>query len=170
MNDEQQAQVSSGYEILQIYALEQFYDATVEPAEAPQSQDDKTTEPPLGVNWDWRVISEREFEVQFGIEMAPSPDIHEYIRVRFVLRAKAGEEVTIPVAEFVGAPAISVLVPYLREAITSMSVRGPIGVRYLNPLNVRALAKRFPFEESMGAGQLKQDPELAALYGWEPAS
>lgn len=169
MNSEAETRkVSSGYEILQVYALEQHYEVV-----APENREDDLEvaggeeEPPIGVNWDWRILKDREFEVQFGVEMPPTADLGEIIRVRFVLRAKAGDNVSIPPISFVQAPAIAVLVPYIREAITSMSVRGPIGVRYLNPLNVPALAERFPIEESIGARQLTDDPDLAALYGWD---
>lgn len=169
MNSEAESRrVSSGYEILQVYALEQHYEVVAredrkEDLEVPGEEE----EAPIGVNWDWRVLKDREFEVQFGVEMPPTADLGEVISVRFVLRAKAGEQVSIPPIAFVRAPAIAVLVPYIREAITSMSVRGPIGVRYLNPLNVPALAERFPMEESIGARQLMDDSDLAAMYGWE---
>lgn len=163
------APASSGYEILQIYALEQHYEVVSEGQPADEAAEDETTEElPIRANWDWRVLHERDFEVQFGIEMPPTAEVHESIRVRFVLRARAGKDLTLQPFKFVMAPAISLLIPYIRETITSMSVRGPIGVRYLNPLNANALAGHFSFEKSIGARQLADDPDLAELYGWTP--
>jgi preprotein translocase subunit SecB len=157
--------VSSGYEILQVYALEQHYEVV---AEVPEGVEESPgTEEPLGVNWDWRIIEGRDFEVQLGLEMPPTAELHELLRVRFVLRARAGENLSISPANFVRGPAISVLIPYLREAITSLSARGPIGVRYLNPLNANSLAAQFSFEGSFGGRQLSEDPELAAIYAPE---
>lgn len=151
----------SGYEILQVYALEQHYEVV----DAPAEEEAADGEAPLGVSWDWRVLEGPNFEVQLGIEMPPTKELHELVRVRFVLRARAGTNLSVPPRDFVCGPAIALLIPYIREAITSMSVRGPIGVRYLNPLNAHGLAAQFDFEQSRGASQLAENSELTALYG-----
>lgn len=163
--------VASGYEILQVYAVEQHYEVVTDaPSDEGTADDSESVDPPLGVNWDWRVLHDRDFEVQFGIELPPTAEFHELIRVRFVLRARAGEELSLPPVDFVGGPAISLLLPYIREAVSSMSVRGPLGVRYINPLNARALAEQFSFDESMGAKQLSENPALSEIYRPESGS
>ena len=59
---------------------------------------------------------------------------------------RPGEE-TMPIREFIQGPAISMLFPFIREAVASLTGRGRFGPVWLNPFNAQEASKGFKAAE-----------------------
>lgn len=124
----------------------------------------------LGVQWDWRVSipEEREIEVYLGMRVRGGKKQPANIDVNFVGEFEVTDVTELSLRQFVQFNAPAMMMPYLREAISSLSSRGPYGTYFVPALNITRMMMDRLFDETIGAGQLRDDPELAALIGILP--
>jgi preprotein translocase subunit SecB len=78
-----------------------------------------------------------------------------------------GEAQTVSFQRFVFDHAPSILMPYAREAISSLTGRGINGSLNLPPINVVALMEDMDPARSTGHEQLLAEPAVARLFGVE---
>lgn len=141
----------SGYALERVYSLSQCLEHK-EPA---------TDDPAPGVNigWDWRIAPGDgiTFEVKMSASVEPSEERDDLIRADVIgLFHMVDETPSVPVSQFVRLHAAAILLPYLRQllsTLTSMSYHGPY---YLPAVNVSELMNDFDENHATGARQLKQ--------------
>lgn len=120
-----------------------------------------STERIPSVSWDWRRVSDKTFEVRLGVTTSAVKQRPEELEVvlvgRFSHGANASEEV---IQRFASLNATSILLPYAREAISSLTGRGPFGVEVMQPLNVFEFVKILDLKKATGARQLRRGKRL----------
>lgn len=156
MTDEADAQ--TGYDLTGVYGLEQHYDVL--------DSEDVEEERQTRISWDWQVTGEASFAVYLALIVIGPKTAPERVRVAYVASFEfSGSSPTLDLQNFVVFSASALLIPYLREAISSLSSDGPFGQMNLSPVNVQALMDFVDFEQSTGYQQLAEDPEMAETYG-----
>lgn len=153
----------AGYLLQKLYSPELHY-FTVEVDEV-SVQDERN----IRVAWDWRIVGERAFEVLLDITMCPSKQRHDQAQAKVVgyFVAMAGDQ-KVPFDRFVTLHAPTLMLPYVRETLSSLFARGPIGPDYLPPINVHRMAKDFDFPGATGCLQLKRDENLVRSFALVP--
>ncbi len=73
---------------------------------------------------------------------------------------------SLSLQSFVQTAAPAILFPYAREIISALTGRGPYGAYYLPSINVAKLMQGYDFDSTSGAEELRDDPELARIFGW----
>jgi preprotein translocase subunit SecB len=161
MQDQNAAEhAETGYVLHRVYVNEIAY-SLFEPDEALEG-----VESTVNLKWDWRAVQGRIFEVLLGVRTGPTKVLpHKAEAVLVATFEVQGSTTTVTLEDFVRRNAIALLFPYVREAISSVSRRGPLSAIELPPLNVAAIAENFSFQQSTGARQLATDPELAQQLG-----
>lgn len=116
--------------------------------------------------WDWRIASPEVFEVVIQIRVAPSRERPEEAVVSTVgVFRRVGEIQEANLVKFAGLGAPSLLLPYLREALASLTGRGAHGPMYLPPLNVVALMKTMTQSPPTGVQQIQRGDLVAVQFG-----
>lgn len=150
---------TSGYALERVYAQRQLCE-TIEPGPDTATSEDVT------LGWDWRITAENRFEVLVRVEYAPTRDRPEQVEVAVVGAFRpVGEAQSVELHAFVRVHAPSILMPYAREIVSSMTGRGFFGPTpvYLPPINVAKLMERIDPEATTGAEQLRKNPGLLEL-------
>lgn len=147
----------SGIRVLRVYATEQLQQL-VELDDLPEDRE-------LTITWDWRIIAVPEFEVKVGITLGPSISAPERITAAIVARFVAGSlDPKLKVGAFARYNALSFLLPYVREIITSLTARGPHGAVVLPPINAQQVADTFNEAITTAAKQAEADESLRRFY------
>ncbi len=154
----------AGFLLTKLYAVEQT--AQVEDADAT----DLPAERPVKIAWDWRVLGPREFEVLLALGVGPAKPTPERLSVTMVGRFMffPGEE-TVPAKAFARYNALAFLFPYGREALTSLSARGPFGPYILPPVNMAQVAADLP-NATIAETQFRDDRSLEAVFSGDTSS
>ncbi len=155
---ENPAPAPSGYSLDRVYFNHQALKAVENLPDLPDGGGQ------IGFGWDWRITAERLFEVALQISIDPSKARLEEVRLTMcgVFRIEA-DEPTIPLANFVRIHAPAIMMPYVRECLSSLTGRGFYGTFYLPPLNVFELMKGMDPDKTTGAGQLREGATLVPL-------
>jgi preprotein translocase subunit SecB len=140
-------EVRAGFRINRLFFVEQSQKVTAPTKEMPKGQR------PVKLLWDWRKASERVFEVKVGVEVGPVQEAPETLVVHLVARfSLIGPPVDDEkLRQYATINAVGILLPYTREALTALSVRGSCGPFYLEPLNVVELMRRYDRSRATGA-------------------
>jgi len=126
----------------------------------------QTGDRPVEILWDWRRVSERGFEVKLGVNVEAAKEIPERLNVVLVGRFSCvGPGTTSESEEFASINAVAILLPYVREALSSLSGRGPFGAYVLQPINVVEMAKSFDLKRATAARRLPQQKKKAITSG-----
>ena len=153
------AVTGTGYTIERIFAQELHFQGIPVVETLPQAAD-------IQLQWDWQVQDEYTFLVIVSGKCDPSQARPEKISARIVGQfRRIGSPSTPDITIFTKLNAVTTLMPFVREAISSLSMRGTYGPMQLDPVNVVELAKGWRFEESTGADTLRSDPAFAVAYG-----
>lgn len=154
--------ITTGYLLHAVYASEITY-SIVDGSAQEASSDDEAA---LNVRWDWRVLEGSSFEVLLAVHVHPTKAQPHRVSVVLVGSFEAkGVHSTVGFKDFVRRNAVAILFPYVRETISSVTRRGPLGAVDLPPLNMVALTDGYSFDETTGAGQLRDQPNARALLG-----
>lgn len=147
----------SGYFIDKVYA-----NRLALTVQQPQSADADDTS--VLFRWDWRNISEATFEVSIGLLLEPTPDRTEQVEVSIIgLFRKGTGKTEVPLGDFVRYHAPAILMPYVRESISSLTGRGFYPARLLPALNVQHLMDGQDPAKATGAQQLTAAGAVDAL-------
>lgn len=153
----------SGYRIEKVYVADQTYKIVADP-DRPRAT--PATDRNVLFGWDWRPVSPKRFEVVITVTVEPSSDTPEHVSVRLIGVFTAHEvSVSINFSEFLRVNAPAILFPFAREAISTMTGRGPFGAFHLNPINVPSLLSGVDISVSSGHRYLQEHPEFAATFG-----
>lgn len=154
MSDER----GSGYYLERIFSPELFLSFTQPASDAPELSS-------ATVGWDWFPHSDSVFDVVLRVEVPPSQARQELVRATVVGRFQRVERPERPPFRlFVMQNAPAMLSPYLREAVSSLTMRGPFGPSVLPPMNVIEIMRHMQFDKSLGYMHVREHPELAAAY------
>lgn len=135
----------SGYRIEKVYSNTQ---------KLCTKKDDGSVEPAISVHWDWRAIDSEVFEVALQVTIEPSKGREEFVEAAVVGRFRqAIPEPTVTRDDFVRLQAPAMLLPYVREVISSLTNHGFYGTYYLPSLNVYLLMQDFDPAAATGAKQ-----------------
>lgn len=136
----------SGYFIERVYANRLGLTAVPEtPAAGPD----------FLFGWDWKLIDQNLFEVNITLLLEPTPDRSERVEVSMIGVFRQGSDpIEVKLEEFVRYHAPAILMPYVREAVSSLTGRGYYPARNLNPINVQMLMERQDPNRTTGAKQL----------------
>ncbi|MBA4159329.1 MAG: protein-export chaperone SecB [Gemmatimonadetes bacterium] len=153
---------TSGFRLLRVVTIHQAYSIAIDEETILGVEDRR-----IAVDWDWSVSEDREFDVFLGVALSGSQEAPETVHAEIVGEFEL--EGTVPsmtFRKFVHTAAPAILLPYVRQIISDLTGRGPYGPYYLPSVNVVRMMQRYDFETTGGAKQLREDPELAKLYGW----
>ena len=124
------------------------------PDEAPKERE-------LTFAWDWRFSGPGRLEVKVELKMGPSTEFSEAVSLvgigAFSIMSGLTQDHLLGFVK-VSAPAF--VFPYLREALTSLTSKGPYGPVLLSPMNVSSLTADFDPKKTTGWQQLEEDSEL----------
>lgn len=149
----------SGYLIERLFANELSFTGL------PVSADMPATEAPLEFGWDWNVEGPGRITVRFSMRVSPTQGRPERVHVALAAAFLRQGETSVPLLEFVHKQAPTLLMPYLREAISSLTSRGLHGALLLPPINMLAVMGNLDPGAAQGVQQLQDDPALAASLG-----
>lgn len=139
-----------------VHALEQFCAIVPEEQELPEASTN-----PIGHRWDWRFVDRAQFQVRFGLRIDPVASRPEFLQVLMVGTFEILEPLELSaVSRFAATNAPATLVPYIREALATLSMRGPFGPFHLPLLNLIGLSDKFALEAAEGWKQALADPQL----------
>lgn len=160
MSQDDEKDVGSGLRLKKIFAVEQHCES-VHPDEVEEGQGGVG-----GVMWDWSILDDRTFGVALGLQFHPTKARPEKILVLMTgtFEIKGDDRLPLSLESFVKVGAPTLLVPYIREAIGSMTGRGPHGALHIEPIDVRALLASTEPEEATGVAQLEKYPEFAKFF------
>jgi len=123
----------------------------------------------LGIGWDWYPHDARVFDVLLQATVPASQTRPEEIRVVMVARFERVGTPQPAFAVFAMLNAPTLLVPYVRETISSLSSRGLLGPILLPTINVIQVMSEMKMEASNGFASLIARPALAEAYGFNLA-
>lgn len=154
---------NSGYQLLGVYARRQQYELKPEPEEGDEHPPDE--ERTFSLEWDWRIIEARRFDVRLAIGLEPSHERPERAFIDLVGQFSVlGSPKSLSIEGFVHVSAPAILFPFARSILANLSSTGPYGSFQAPIIHVAKLMKDFPYEESEGAKQLQGDTKLAAEF------
>ena len=136
----------SGYAIREVYATRMSYQLRSASESGATSGEDE-------FGWDWRVVSDAEFEVRITVTVgAPSHPLTADATVvgRF---ARSGAP-TVGMEEFASLQAVAILLPYARQYLAAVTTNAPTGTFHLPTVNVVELMKNFDPGKTTAARQL----------------
>jgi preprotein translocase subunit SecB len=140
--------------IIRVYFLKQQHELVPDEGELPE-------EGTFSVKWEWLFNKPGEFRVLLGLRLAAAKQRPEITLAEaaadFQLRKSVPREHFL---QFVQRAAPSILFPYLREAIASLTGRGPYGAFQFPPLLVGNVVGAMKTEEATGFHQLEEDESL----------
>lgn len=149
MSSSQEVPVT-GFSLDKVYCSEQFA-KVVPPDDLPQGPD-----PQIGLGWDWRIVGPRTFEVMLRVSLSPTRARPEEVRVTLCGLFKIiGPSTSVNVRDFVRLQGPAILMPYLREGVSSLTGHGYFGQWILPPFNVHLLMQQQKAEEAIGSRQLE---------------
>lgn len=146
---------SAGYSLESIHTIRASYGLVLAEGDPPEERE-------LSFMWDWRVAEKPgSFQVLLGAQVGPCKDAPDELEAVILGTFEViGEVQSVNLRGFVELNAPAVLMPYLRQALTTLSAQGPMGPFYLIPINVTVLSESFDRDNATGASQLKEDPSL----------
>lgn len=148
----------SGIRVLRVYATEQSQVLVESDDPLPEDRE-------LKITWDWRIIAVPEFEVKVGVTLGPSGAAPETVTAAVVARFVAGGlNPKLTVRAFARYHALSFLLPYVREIITSLTARGPHGAVVLPPIYAQQVAETFDEGLTTAAKQAEADASIRSFY------
>ncbi len=152
----------SGYNLERVFSHEQHFEGLASHEGLPEN-----TLSNVNFGWDWRVQGDDRFVVVITLTVQPTRQRPESVSVTMAgVFHRVGEEQSVPFDTFVFTHAPSILLPYAREAISSLTGRGLNGALQLPPINVIALMKEMNPQLSTGNEQLLARPDVARRLGW----
>jgi preprotein translocase subunit SecB len=153
----------TGYEIERIYTPHQLLEHK-DPGEP-------ATHGVLDIGWDWRLVLDADaptFEVRLTATIEPSEERDDLIAASVVGRFRqAVEAPVVPLLDFVRLQGPAILLPYVRQVLSSLTSVSYYGSYYLPPVNVQSLMADFDPDKTFGAKQLAA---LAAKHRENPES
>jgi preprotein translocase subunit SecB len=146
----------AGYRLDEIVATKQSHELVAASDDYPPMD-----EADLSFGWDWRITDDSAIEVLFSVRIAPTRERHEVISVAFVANLRVeGETQSIDLEKFVRFNAPGMLMPFVREAVASLTARGPFGTLYLPPMNIVSMMMDMDPNDTIGARQLRDSPDI----------
>jgi preprotein translocase subunit SecB len=150
----------SGYRLEKVYAIELKYELIASTEALLDSEKRETT-----LFWDWSVTGERAVEVYMRAEVAGNREVPEQVTVALLGEFRYTAEPSVLLDKFVSVHAPAMLLPYLRESVSTLTGRGPYKPYFLPSVNVVELGESYDFAKTLGAEQIRNDPDLAERLG-----
>ena len=151
---------ASGYTIEKVYSTHQSL-AT--------QHGDYSREGNINIAWDWWRIDESLFEVSLTVSIEPGKSRAERLEATVIARFKqAGNQPSVAREEFVRLQAPAILLPYVRETLSSLSSHGFFGPYYLPSINVYNLMQGFNASIATGARQVAAPATPPSLVSPQP--
>lgn len=137
----------SGYRIEKVYSSQQ---------KLCTKQDDASLDRAIHFSWDWQPMDDEVFEVKLSVSIEPAKGREEFVEANIIGRFRqAIPEPTVSREDFVRLQAAAILMPYVREVISSLTSHGFYGTYYLPSLNIVRLMQDFDPALATGAQQQK---------------
>jgi preprotein translocase subunit SecB len=136
------------------YALLNVYTTLLELRQESAAEGSNATDAAVSFAWDWRVLPKGVFEVRIHITVAPSSERHEHMAIHLVGRFQQVGEPSVQLEDFVRLQAVAILMPYVRQCLSSLTLNSAYGAYYLPPINVMELMKGIDSGKTTGARQL----------------
>lgn len=150
----------SGYRLEKVYAVELHYELIQSTDSLLDSDRRETT-----LFWDWRATGERAIEVYMRAHVAGNREVPEEVTVGLLGEFRFGADPSVTVDNFVSVHAPAMLLPYVRENVSTLTGRGPYKPYFLPSVNVVELGETYDFAKTSGAEQIRNDPSLADQLG-----
>jgi preprotein translocase subunit SecB len=164
-NDVDTTQAASGYALDKVY----FPRLALEYVEPHPGLPATPTNETWSVGWDWRVnvAGERAFDVTLTMKLQPTqarPEtLYAVVVGQFHLVGPTPPPLAFPRFVLLGAPTL--LFPYIREAVSNLTMRGPLGPLLLDPINLTSAMAAMKMGATTAARQIAADLGLASAFG-----
>ena len=146
------------YVPVRFYSTELVYRAVPATEELPTDEEGEVT-----FKWDWRFVERSFLHVLLGICLSPTKERPEQVEATFVGAFRLPtEEPDVLLDAFVRVNGPTMLMPYLREAISSLTSRGFFGAFLIPPVNIHNLIAGMD-TSATGTRQVAEDAEMAAI-------
>lgn len=120
----------------------------------------------ISFGWDCRLSEPRMLDVKIIVGLSPTEAIPELVSIDLVGRFEmVGDNQSLGLQAFARFSATATLIPFARELIASLTMRGMYGGAALPIMNVVHLMADWPWEKSHAARQIMEDPEMAQRFG-----
>lgn len=130
------------------YAIEKVYATDLELKR--QKPDSGEAGWGFGYSWDWRQSKDR-IEVALEVKVGPSDDRAESLHARVVGRFRqTTEKPNVAIENFVQLQAVAILMPYVRQALSTLTLMSYHGVFHLPSINVAALMADYDKTKATG--------------------
>jgi preprotein translocase subunit SecB len=135
----------SGYTILAVYTTKQLLE--------PLGPNESGGQERVSISWDWRWLESRVIEVRLVFEI-DAPNRRSRISADCIGRFHQVEDSpSVDLDEFVSLQAVAMLLPYIRQYLSALTINTLVGPYILPSLNVTEIRKDFNFEAATGKGQ-----------------
>ena len=119
----------------------------------------------LEIGWDWAIEAADQFSVHLKFRVLPTKARPETVAVALAAGFIRRGETTVPLLDFVSKHGPALMMPFVREIISSLTSRGLHGALLLPPFNVLAMMRNIDLNAAEGMRQLQSDADLAAAWG-----
>lgn len=150
------------------YALERLFANELSFTGHPLQREMPDAEAPIRIGWDWSVDGPGRFSVRLMFQVLPTQARPETVAVSLSAGFTRRGEPTVPVLDFVSKHAPALMMPYVREAVSSLTSRGLNGALLLPPYNVLSMMSNIDANEAEGMRQIREDASLAESLGIPP--
>ena len=151
--------IESGYVLERLFANELHFTGHPVDDSMPES------EAKLEIGWDWTINGPAQFSVSLKLGVLPTKARPETIAVTLSAGFTRRGEPTVPLLEFVSKHGPALMMPYVREVVSSLTSRGLHGTLLLPPFNVLAMMSNLDPMDTVGMRQIQGDADLAATFG-----
>ena len=146
------------YVPVRFYATDLVYNTVKETAKLPADEEGDVT-----FRWDWQFVENEFIDILLGISLGATHGRPEDVRVSMVGAFRLPTETPeVALETFAQVNGPTMLMPYLREAISALTARGYFGAFVMPPINVHHLIAGMD-HNTTGIRQAAKDPELAKL-------
>lgn len=130
------------------YAIEKVYTTDLELKH--QAPDSGGRGWGFGFSWDWRKAKDR-IEVALEVKIGPSVERAEALHARVVGQFRqTTDRPNVAIENFVQLQAVAILLPYVRQALSTLTLMSYHGVFHLPSINVAALMADYDKTKATG--------------------
>ena len=149
------------------FALERVFADELQFTGHPVDDSMPESEAEFEIGWDWAIEAADQFSVRLRFRVLPTKARPETVAVALAAGFIRRGTTTVSLLDFVSKHGPALMMPFVRETISSLTSRGLHGALLLPPFNVLAMMRSIDSNAAEGMRQLQADAALAAAWGVE---
>jgi preprotein translocase subunit SecB len=153
----------AGFALAKVYAGELSFKGV------PSNSAAAVAEATISFGWDWSFRSATEFDVSVSLRVEPSTQRPEEVFASLTGIFRKEGQTSVPLQRFAQLHAPAILMPFVREAVSSLTSRGLGGAYIFPPVNVLAMMTTLDAKDTTGARQIRDGHEFAQAFAEDVA-